>query len=383
LASRALPNNHDIILCYQKTPAAFYNPNAMFQPYDEANLDARTAAKYRHRDQSGRRYRLDNLTNPNRDRPNLTYEFLGVTRVWRWTRERMQQAYDSGLIAQSAPGRVPQLKRYLDEQRGRPLSDVWTDIPPINSMAQERLGYPTQKPEALLARIISASSNEGDLVLDPFCGCGTTITASQRLKRRWIGIDITHLAITLIKHRLRDAFGDQATYQVIGEPVSLPDADALAATDPYQFQWWALGLVGARPVEQKKGSDKGIDGRLYFHDEAEGGKTKQVILSVKAGHTSVPHVHELRGVMEREQAEIGVLITMVEPTQPMRSEAASAGFYDSLGWNTRHPRLQILTVEELLEGKKIDMPAVGQQRATFKKAPKAKGEGPAQLGLEN
>ena len=382
LASRALPNNHDIILCYQKTPAAFYNANAMFQPYDEANLDAKTAGKYYHRDHSGRRYRLDNLTNPNPDRPNLTYDFLGVTRVWRWTKERMRQAYDSGLIVQSGPGRVPQLKRYLDEQRGRPLSDVWTDIPPINSMAQERLGYPTQKPEALLARIINASSNEGDLVLDPFCGCGTTITASQRLKRRWIGIDITHLAITLIKHRLRDAFGDQATYEVMGEPVSLPDADALAATDPYQFQWWALGLVGARPVEQKKGSDKGIDGRLYFHDEAEGGKTKQVILSVKAGHTSVAHVHELRGVMEREQAQIGVLISMAEPTQPMRSEAASAGFYDSPGWKTRHPRLQILTVEELLGGKTIDMPAVAQQRATFKRAPKAKADHAQQLALD-
>jgi DNA modification methylase len=383
LASRALPNNHDVILCYQKTPAAFYNASAMYQPYDEANLDPKTASKYSHRDTSGRRYQLDNLINPNPDRPNLTYEFLGVTRVWRWTKDRMQAAYDSGLVVQTAPGRVPRLKRYLDEQRGRPLSDVWTDIPPINSMAQERLGYPTQKPEALLVRILDASSNEGALVLDPFCGCGTTITAAQRLKRRWIGIDITHLAITLIKHRLRDAFGDQATYQVIGEPVSLPDASSLAEQDPYQFQWWALGLVGARPVEQKRGSDKGIDGRLYFHDEPEGGKTKQVVLSVKAGHTSVAHIHELRGVMEREQAAIGVLLTMQEPTQPMRSDAATAGFYDSPGWNTRHPRLQILTVAELLEGKDIDMPAVGQQRATFKKAPKAQAEMPGQLALED
>jgi len=382
LARRALPNNHDIILCYQKTPAAFYNPNAMFQPYDEANLDAKTAGKYYHRDQSGRRYRLDNLTNPNPDRPNLTYEFLGVTRVWRWTKERMQEAYDSGLIVQSGPGRVPQLKRYLDEQRGRPLSDVWTDIPPINSMAQERLGYPTQKPEALLERIIKASSSEGDLVLDPFCGCGTTIAAAQKLNRPWIGIDITHLAITLIKHRLRDAFGEQATYRVIGEPVSLPDAETLAASDPYQFQWWALGLVGARPVQQKKGSDKGIDGRLYFHDEAKGAKTKQVILSVKAGHTSVAHVRDLRGVMEREQAAIGVLITMQEPSQPMRAEVAGGGFYDSPGWKTRHPRVQILTVAQLLSGDGIDMPPIGQVSVTFKKAPKAKGAMVQQLPMD-
>jgi SAM-dependent methyltransferase len=243
----------------------------------------------------------------------------------------------------------------------------------ISSQSAERLGYPTQKPEALLERIISASSNEGDLVLDPFCGCGTTIAVAQRLNRQWIGIDITHLAITLMKHRLRDAFGEEIakTYQTIGEPTSLPDAETLAAEDPYQFQWWALGLVGARPVEQKKGSDKGIDGRLYFHDEVEGGKTKQVILSVKAGNTNVAHLRDLRGVVEREQAEIGVLITMQEPTQPMRAEAAGAGFYHSPGWNKDYPKLQILTVAELLEGKGIDMPPLGQVNRTFKKAPSA------------
>jgi hypothetical protein len=236
------------------------------------------------------------------------------------------------------------------------------------------LGYPTQKPEALLERIIKANSNEGDLVLDPFCGCGTTIAVAERLKRHWIGMDITHLAITLIKHRLQDAYGNQAAYNVIGEPVSLPDAQDLADSDPYQFQWWALGLVGARPVDQKKGSDKGIDGRLYFHDEAGGGKTKQVVLSVKAGHTNVAHVRDLRGVLEREKAEIGVLLTMQEPSQPMRAEAAGTGFYYSLGWNTNYPRLQILTVAELLTGKGINMPPIRQVSTTFKKAPKAKGE---------
>jgi hypothetical protein len=182
------------------------------------------------------------------------------------------------------------------------------------------------------------------------------------------------LATALIKTRLRDAFGDgiTQTYQVMGEPTALPDAKTLAAEDPYQFQWWALGLIGARPVEQKKGSDKGIDGRLYFHDEAEGGKTKNVVLSVKAGHTNVAHLRDLRGVLEREKAEIGVLITMQEPTRPMRTEAAGAGFYDS-PWGTRHPRLQILTVAELLAGKKVDMPPSRDQR-TFKKAPRAKGK---------
>ena len=191
-------------------------------------------------------------------------------------------------------------------------------------------------------------------------------------RRRWIGIDITHLAITLMKSRLKDAFGDQAAYQVIGEPVSVPDARTLATQEPYQFQWWALGLVGARPVEQKKGADKGIDGRLYFHDEAEGGKTKHVILSVKAGHTNVAHLRDLRGVVDREKAEIGVLITMQEPTQPMRTEAAGAGFYHSPGWGRNYPRLQILTVADLLAGKGIDMPPLGQVSSTFRRAPRAK-----------
>jgi hypothetical protein len=254
----------------------------------------------------------------------------------------------------------------------RTLDNVWR-IPCLQPASSEMLGYPTQKPEALLERIINASSNPGDVVLDPFCGCGTTVAVAERLKRRWIGIDITQAGIVVIKKRLRDAFGEEAVYQVVGEPTSLPDAAALAAEDPYQFQWWALGLVGARPVEQKKGADKGIDGRLYFHDEGDRGKTKQVILSVKAGHTGVAHVHELRGVVEREKAEIGMLITMQEPTQPMRTEAAGAGFYDS-PWGTRHPKLQILTVADLLEGKGIDMPPIRQVNKTFKKAPRAKGK---------
>ena len=191
-------------------------------------------------------------------------------------------------------------KRYLDEMPGRPAQDMWEDIPPINSQAAERLGYPTQKPEALLERIIKASSNEGDTILDPFCGCGTAIAVSQRLNRQWIGIDITHLAITLIKHRLQDAYGTEARYKVIGEPEAMPDAVALATQDPYQFQWWALGLVGARPVERKKGADQGIDGRIFFHDEGKHGRTKQVILSVKSGHLKLSDLRDLRGVLQRE-----------------------------------------------------------------------------------
>jgi hypothetical protein len=257
-------------------------------------------------------------------------------------------------------------KIYLDESPGVLVSDVWNDLPPIHASSQERLGYPTQKPEALLERIIAAGSNEGDVILDPFCGCGTTIAAAQKLNRQWIGIDITHLAITLIRSRLTDTFAGTAKYEVIGEPVSIPDATKLAADDPYQFQWWALGLVGARPVEEKKGADKGIDGRIYFH--VGDTKTHQIILSVKAGHVTVSQVRDLRGVLEREGAEMGVLLSLEEATGPMRKEAASAGFYTS-PWG-KHPRLQLVTVEDLLTGKTIDRPPI-QTSTTFKKAPKA------------
>ena len=258
-----------------------------------------------------------------------------------------------------------------DLEAGKLPDDVW-EHHSLMPWAGEQLGYQTQKPEALLERIIKASSNEGDTVLDPFCGCGTTIAVAERLKRRWVGIDITQAGIVVIKKRLRDAFGDAIQYQVIGEPTTVPDAQALADADPYQFQWWALGLVDARPVEQKKGADKGIDGRAYFHDEGKSGKTKQVIFSVKAGNVTVSHIRDLGHCVTREKAQIGVLISMQKPTKPMRAEAAGAGFYDS-PWGTKHPRLQLLTVEELLAGKAVDMPPSRDLR-TFKKAPKAKRE---------
>ena len=256
------------------------------------------------------------------------------------------------------------VKRYLDESRGNPMEDVWIDIPPINSMAQERLGYPTQKPVALLERIIQASSNEGDMVLDPFCGCGTTIAAAQKLDRRWIGIDITQLAISLIRYRMGDSFGKDCRFEVIGEPASTQDATALAKEDPHQFEWWALGLVGARPAEPKKGADRGIDGRLYFHDEGRGGKTKQIIFSVKAGKVTVSQIRDLVGVIHREKAQIGAFLSMEPPTSPMRREAAAAGFYES-PWG-KHPRIQLLTIEDLLGGKSIDYPQAAD--VTFKKA---------------
>lgn len=280
----------------------------------------------------------------------------------------------------------PMYERYITANDGQPISDMWAFQPYTNGTVfgteggidddvrwlsprdQERLGYPTQKPEGLLERIIRATTDEGDLVLDPFCGCGTTICVAQKLHRRWIGIDITHLAVALIKHRLADMFGVDARYTVTGEPVTLSGAEELASEDPYQFQWWALGRVNARPAEGKKGADHGIDGRLYFHDEGPQGKTKQVVFSVKAGKTNVSHVRDLRGVLEREKATIGVLISMQETTKPMRQEAANAGFYESR-WG-QHPRIQLLTIEALLGGARVDMPMVSGSNVTFKKAAK-------------
>ena len=371
LMSRQLPNNHDVILGYRKTGESTWNVDSTFQPYDEFSLDAKTASKYNHRDPDGRLYQLDNLLNPNRNRPNLTYEFLGITRVWRWTKERMQVAYDQGLVVQPRPGAVPRLKRYLDEQRGRPFGDVWTDIPPINSQAKERLGYPTQKPEALLERIINASSNEGDVVLDPFCGCGTATVAAERLNRRWIGIDITHLAITLVRHRLHDSFGDALRpYETVGQPTDSGSAAALAEQDRYQFEWWALGLVDARPAnDRRRGADAGVDGYINFFDDTSG-KPKRIIAQVKSGHVNRGMIATLKGDMEREKAEVGVFITLQPSTEPMRQEALSAGIYTPEHFpDQQHPRVQILTIDELLAGAGVSYPRGGAP-ATFRQAPR-------------
>ena len=262
------------------------------------------------------------------------------------------------------------MKWYADQLEGVALPDLWPDISPISSRAKERLGYPTQKPLALLERVIAASSNEDATILDPFCGCGTTIAAAQKLGRRWIGIDITHLAISLIRHRMQDSFGKNCRFDVIGEPISLQDAATLAGQDPYQFQWWALGLAGARPIEQQKGADQGIDGRLYFHDEGRNGKTKQIIFSVKAGHVTVSQIRDLVGVINREKAQIGVFLSLNPPTAPMRREAASAGFYKSPWGN--HPRIQLLTIEDLLGGKGVNYPQAAD--VTFKRANRIRTE---------
>jgi site-specific DNA-methyltransferase (adenine-specific) len=293
----------------------------------------------------------------------------------------MQAAYNEGIIVQTKPGNVPQLKRYLDEQEGNPVDDIWNDILPIQAQAAEKLGYPTQKPLALLDRIIQASSNPGDIILDPFCGCGTAIAAAQKLDRHWIGIDITYLAISLQKYRLKDAFNiiPGNDYEVIGEPVDLESAKQLANDDRYQFQWWACGMIGAMPLggelgdkKGKKGKDLGIDGKINFIDDATG-KPKSVMVQVKSGHVKSGDIRDLHGTVDRENSAIGVFITLEQPTSDMNSEALSAGYYSSELWQKDFPRIQILTVEQLFQGERVQMPPA---HGTFKKAEKVmKSEG--------
>lgn len=364
------PRIRDVILHYAKDIdrlAVFTQP---FASYAEEYV----STKYRYTDASGRVYRLDNLTAPGAgSRGHPQYEFMGVTRYWRYNREKMEALFAEGRIIQTKPGTVPQYKRFLDEVQGIAVGDTWEDIAPINSQAIERLGYPTQKPVALLERIINASSNEGDIVLDPFCGCGTTIAAAQKLNRKWIGIDVTHLSIALQKYRLKAAFNldEKKDYQVIGEPEDLGSAKQLAQDDRYQFQWWALSLIKARPLggeagskAGKKGSDKGIDGVITFIDD-NSGKPKRLLVQVKSGKVKSGDIRDLKGTIEREKAAMGVFITLEPPSKDMKTEAATAGFYRSEGWNKDYPALQIVTIEELLSGAEVKMPP---SAITFKQA---------------
>jgi DNA modification methylase len=369
------PRIHDTILLFRKKSSDggwFEQP---FAPYD----DSYTNSKYRSVDEHGRHYMLDNLTAPGAgSRGHPQYEFLGVTRFWRYSKEKMQRLYEEGRVVQPKPGAVPRYKRYLDEMKGIAVGDAWSDIPAINSMAKERLGYPTQKPLTLLERIIAASSKEGDVILDPFCGCGTAVHAAQKLDRQWIGIDITHLAITLIEKRLNDAFPG-LEYEVLGVPKDIGGARDLASRSKHQFEWWALSLVGAQPgQEKKKGADHGIDGLIFFQDELN--VTKKIIVSVKGGdHVSVSMIRDLKGVLDREKAPIGLFVTLTEPTKPMVVESTAAGFYES-PHHGQFPRLQILTIEGLMNGTQRPLYPDMSGGLTFKKAAREKKKG-KQKGL--
>lgn len=363
---------HDVILFY--TVSDNYTWNRALQKYDQSYIDSH----YTQHDKHGQ-HRLVTLDGPGVRKGSSGSPWRGVDptikgRHWElppdralpeWfvhpegysemsVQERLDVLDAQGLIYWPPRGTLPSYKRYLEVSGGNPVQDIITDIFTINSQAQERLGYPTQKPVALLERILTASSNPGDVILDPFCGCGTAIHAAQKLGRSWIGIDLTHLAISLIERRLKDAFPGIA-FQVHGTPKDIDGARDLALRDKYQFQWWAVSLIDAQPFAgKKKGADGGIDGLIYFRSDAR--TTERAVVSVKGGGVSVPMVRDLKGVLEREKAPIGVFLTLLPPTRPMEAEAASAGFYELEG--RRYPRLQIITVEQALHGMKPAIPLV-------------------------
>jgi DNA modification methylase len=340
---RRQPGNvRDVLLFYTKSNE--WKWNWVYTPYSTDYVND----FYKFTEpETGRRYQLGDLTAPGGSAPekrNPYYEFMGVRRYWRFNRESMDRLRREGRIVQTAPGRVPRHKRYLDEMPGVAIQNDWNDIRPV--AGGESLGYQTQKPLALLERIIRASSNEGDLVLDPFCGCGTAIEAAQRLNRRWIGIDITSIATDLVKDRLRRAFPGLRVDEH-SSPKDMDAAQSLAARDKYEFQYWACSLVGAQPYQQKKkGADGGIDGIKYFIDDTK--DWKSIIVSVKSGNVSAPMIRDLRGVLEREKAAIALFVTLAEPTKPMEIEALKAGFYAD--GTSRYQRIQIVTIKSLLDG---------------------------------
>lgn len=388
---------HDVIFFYTKSDA--YTWNQLHEAYEPGYVEN----TYKLTDEGGH-YMSDNLTAAGMRRGDSGAEWRGVNptakgRHWAvpveaveklvgkekasvlTTQQKLDVLDQGGYILWPSKGTMPRYKRYLSSQ-GVAVQDVISNIPPISSQATERMGYPTQKPLALLERIIQASSNPGDLVLDPFCGCGTAVHAAQKLGREWIGIDITHLAISLIEKRMKDAFpGIQ--FEIHGTPKDLDGARNLAERDKYQFQWWACALVGAQPYQgKKKGADTGIDGVIYFQDDKGG--AKKIIVSVKGGeHVTRTMLADLKNSVEREKAQIGLFVTLTEPTKPMEHEAISAGYYDSPHMGT-YPKIQILTIEGLLSGKEGPrFPDLSRGGLSFKKAKVEEKKGQQlDLGLE-
>lgn len=345
---------HDTLLFYAKD-SGLHDWNRPYVPLTEKHLQSH----YRKVDAQGRRYEHGELTGAGtrNGRSGLPWRGFDVSKLgrhWTTTVDRLDGLYEEGRIYVPADGGWPRLIRYAEESKGRAIGDVWEDIPPLNMRALERLGYPTQKPVALIERIIEASSNPGDVVLDPFCGCGTSIDAAQQLDRNWIGIDVTHYAITLIEERLKRRHPD-AKFSIHGRPASFSDAVALAARDKHQFQWWAAWFAGAQAYrEEKKGADRGIDGSSMFPNGPFG--HGRIIISVKGGgNVNVQMVRDLRGVIEREGAEMGILVTLAKPTDPMVREALEAGFVKKSA-HGRLPRLQIVTIANLFDGHEPKLP---------------------------
>ena len=312
------------------------------------------------------------------ERPNLSFVYKGFNPApwgWRLEREKLEQIDRAGNLGWSSAGKPYRKLRPADDT-GAPVGSSWGDISLLNPQSDERLGYPTQKPVALLERILKASSNEGDVVLDPFCGCGTTIHAAEKLNRSWIGIDVTHLAIGLIRDRLRDAF-PQADFDVHGVPRDLAAARELAANDKHEFQLWTLSLINAQPYKGgRKGADGGVDGYIWF--QPDGRNHEKAVVSVKGGeNVDVKMIRDLIATVDREKAKVGVFVTLAEPTRNMKTEAAAAGFYDSPN-HGRFPKIQILTIADLFAQQKPHLPWIAP---SSKRAKREQGAD-KQMGLD-
>lgn len=372
---------HDVILFYTKSNAYIWNRT--FTAYDASYVQR----YYRHEDAAGQRYRLSDLTasgtrNGESGQPWNGFDPTAHGRHWAIPGIIKEMFPDAppetktlgwldllakhGLVAMTGEGTGwPHFKRYLDKMEGQSPQDIIDDIPPLSQRHAERLGYPTQKPLMLLERIIAASSNEGDVVLDPFCGCGTAVHAAQKLNRRWIGIDLTYLAIGLIERRLREAFPGIA-FETVGEPKGLMDAQHLAASEPYQFQYWITQKIGGQPYQGgRKGADRGIDGYIYYtRNEVAHGKssTSAAIVSVKAGRNiGVAMVRDLKGVIDREKADIGIFVCVANPSREMEREAAAAGIWTDPVTGMPYPRLQLFTLAELFQGRQPQVPLLDRQ----------------------
>ncbi|XWK91117.1 MAG: DNA methyltransferase [Phormidium sp.] len=350
---KAYGNITDVILYYTKSKD--YKFNTVYLSYNQEYIEK----FYKYVDADGRRYQLGDLTAPGgAAKGNPYYELMGVKRYWRYSQENMKQLIDEGRVVQKKPGTVPRYKRYLDEMPGTPLQNLWDDIKPIQSLSAERLGYPTQKPLALLERIIQVSSDKGDVVLDAYCGCGTTVTVAQSLNREWIGIDITYQSISLILKRLEDSFGKGVLDQIKlnGIPKDMESAIALANKKDdrtrKEFEKWAVLTYSNNRaiINQKKGADKGIDGIAYFQGEKD--EPEKIILQVKSGKVKSGDIRDLQGTVTLEQAALGIFITLEEPTKDMIKTAKAAGIYQNKFMSQSCDRIQIVTIREILESNK-------------------------------
>ena len=356
--TRGLAADSDTIFRYSKGNKFTWNPEAVIIPYDLDNLDEKTKEKYSKKDEDGRLYSLTSINAPVQDQNSkCTYEIMGITRTWRWSKERMEKEIAAGRVIQTKPGNVPRQVRYLDEQKGKTLNNIWTDIPAINSQAKERMGYKTQKPLVLLERIVKMSSKPGDVVFDPFCGCATTMEAAHQLGRRWIGIDIAIHAIKRVARvRLQDRLGlvDGQDFIVEGVPRNLEGAKDLWERDKYHFQKWAVEQVDGF-VTTKKTADGGIDGRLYFSMPGTD-DLRSMAIEVKGGKSvSIKDMRALRGVLNDDLIPMAGLIIM-EPLgeiQQRNFDKVIADAGDLVADGVNYSRMQILTVEEILGGRRF------------------------------